>query len=1096
MKKMLCDIRFSNAGASRMNPKRTLRFTSLSLLLCTFSLLSQTKVDKLARALDSLSLNSYDNWKVSPDLRSYAPAGDPTKTGFDDSQWNTLTLDQSIYLDSCWIRKEIVLPEKILGQTVSGPLRLIVAVDDYGYMWINGVSKGYFPWDGDFALTENAKPGEKFDIAIRAINTGGPLRLITARIESGAGKELRGLVDNLSLSFRVGQKLLGFDTYQTSSNQRVDPKVDKSTMDRAEKERLNDLLQSLATKVDLDALSEGPLEKFQKSVADVSKELKPVADYAKRFTLYFDANAHIDAAWLWRDLETIEVCRNTFNSVFNMMNARPDFTYTQSAAAYYDWMERYYPDTFKKIQQMVKEGRWEITGGMWVEPDCNLPNGVSWARHLLYAKKYFKDKFGVDVKIGWNPDSFGYNGNMPMLYQQAGIDAFITQKIGWNATNVFPYRLFWWESDDGSRILSYFPFDYVNEIKHPFELVDWMRQFEANTGMTKMMVLFGVGDHGGGPSIEMMQRIDQLRNVDVYPNIEYGNTANYLSWIRQHDLSTVPVWKDELYLEYHQGTYTTQASTKAENGKCETLLRDTEIYSSLAAFQGRPYNSDALESAWRLTLFNQFHDILPGSGIRENYIDAEEKYKQVKEIGNYEMKNSLESLANDVSTSKLRKGTPIVVFNPLSWNRTDIVRYDLAEGDNADYAVFDARGKETTSQTVQVDRLHRQLLFIAESVPSVGYKTYVLRRQKAAVTEGGLSITSSGLENENFRIKIDLSTGWVTSILDKRTNRELLTGNGNKLQLLEDKPARWDAWNIGLTGVEYPSKFVKAEIVEQGPLRVVLRLHRTYLKPGVKKDFPTEDFPSSFFTQDIVLYKNVDEIGVKIDADWWEEHTMVKIAFPLAIQDTVATYEIPFGSIERSTQMRDSWEKAKDEVPALRWVDLSQDDYGVSLVNNSKYGYDIKGSLMRMSLLRSPKWPDPTADMGKHSTEYALYPHQGRWHNASTVQRAYEFNNRLVAVTTGIHKGKLADPYSFVQIGPSNLILRTLKKCESENAWMFQWYNVSGKETEATLTLPQKVRKAVISNFLEADGMPTVVQGNEVHVKTKGNSVVSLKVYF
>ncbi len=1079
-----------------MKQARSICYIALSFFLLPLSLFSQSNVDKLLRALDSLTLASYNDWKVSPDLGKFVPLGDPAQPGFDDSKWETLRLNKSIYPDSCWIRRDIVIPEKILGKPVHGPLRLVVAVDDYGYMWINGVSKGYFPWDGDFLLTDDAKPGEKFTIAIRAINTGGPLRLITAKVESEEAKALRTVIDNLSLSFRVGQKLLSFDTYQTSSNQRVDPGTDRSSIDGAEKQRLNDLLQSIAAKVDLHALSNGPMAEFQSSVAETRKELKPISEYAKRFTLYFDANAHIDAAWLWRDLETIEVCKNTFNSVFNMMKARPDFTYTQTAAAYYDWMERYYPDTFKKIQEMVKDGRWEITGGMWIEPDCNLPNGISWSRHLLYAKRYFKEKFGVDVKIGWNPDSFGYNGNMPLMYQEAGIDAFITQKIGWNDTNVFPYRLFWWESDDGSKILSYFPFDYVNEIKNPYQLVDWMRQFEANTGMTKMMILFGVGDHGGGPSIEMMIRIDQLRNVDVYPTIEYGNTTNYLSWIRQHDLSKLPVWKDELYLEYHQGTYTTQANTKAENRKCETLLRDTELFSSLAALQGRPYNSEGLESAWRLVLFNQFHDILPGSGIRENYIDSEEKYMQAKKIGNFELNKSIEVLANEVNTSKFKKGTPIVVFNPLSWVRADLVQYSLPEGDYSDYAVFDSQGKEVTSQIIPVDPLNRQVLFTAENVPSVGYKTYELRKQKAASVQSNLSITSSTLANEDFVVKINPTTGWVSSIVDKRTNRELLTGEGNRLQLLEDKPREYDAWNIGLTGVEYPSKFVKAEIVEQGPLRVVLRLYRTYLKPGVKKDFPTEDFPSSFFTQDIILYKNSDKIDFKTDVDWWESHTMLKVAFPLAVQDTIATYEIPFGTIERSTQMRNSWEKAKVEVPALRWVDLSQSDYGVSLVNNSKYGFDIKGSLIRMSLLRSPKSPDPTADMGKHSTEYALYPHQGRWQTAQTVHRGYEFNNQLIAVATGVHKGKLGETHSFVQLEPANLILRTVKKCEGENAWMFQWYDVDGKQTEATLTLPQNPKKTVTSNIMEEDGTAVESAGNQVHLRTKPHSVVNVKVVF
>jgi alpha-mannosidase len=349
-----------------------------------------------------------------------------------------------------------------------------------------------------------------------------------------------------------------------------------------------------------------------------------VADFAKTFTLYFDANAHIDAAWLWRKAETKEVVKNTFASVLNMMRARPDFTYTQSAAAYYQWVATSYPDLFQGIKERVADGRWEVTGGMWIEPDCNLPSGESWMRQILYAKRFFRKELGVDVSIGWNPDSFGYNDNMPMFYANAGITAFITQKIGWNEKNVFPYRLFWWESPDGSRVLSYFPFDYVNTIDDPFRLVDWSRQFEANTGMTKMMILFGVGDHGGGPSLDMIDRIERLKTLDVYPAIEYGTTATYLSWIKAQDLSRVPTWKDELYLEYHQGTYTTQAAMKQRNRQSEVLLTNAEKFSSIASLYGRPYDSDALAHAWQGVLFNQFHDLLPGSGIREIYLDAAE----------------------------------------------------------------------------------------------------------------------------------------------------------------------------------------------------------------------------------------------------------------------------------------------------------------------------------------------------------------------------------------------------------------------------------------------------------------------------------------
>ncbi len=354
----------------------------------------------------------------------------------------------------------------------------------------------------------------------------------------------------------------------------------------------------------------------------------------------------------------------------------------------------------------------------------------------------FRQKLGVDVKIGWNPDSFGYNWNMPQFYQNAGIDAFITQKIGWNDTDVFPYRLFWWEGPDGSRVLSYFPFDYVNEVKNGYQLVDWLRQFEANTGMTKMMILFGVGDHGGGPSMDMFERIDDFKKLDIFPAIEFGNSATYLQWIKEHDLSKIPVWKDELYLEYHQGTYTTQANMKKYNRGNEVLLTNAEKFSAFASLSGRPYNSGALEEAWKKVMFNQFHDILPGSGIREVYIDATETHKEAQEIGTFELMGSLQQLAQHVNTTRLRAGIPVVVFNPLSWDRTDIVRVALPKGDDADYAVIDNGGKELTSQTVRTGRYQRDLMFIAEGVPSLGYK--IVSAQEAEANRRGHSDCDEG----------------------------------------------------------------------------------------------------------------------------------------------------------------------------------------------------------------------------------------------------------------------------------------------------------------------------------------------------------------
>ncbi|MCL5027832.1 MAG: hypothetical protein M1480_02300 [Bacteroidetes bacterium] len=1077
----------------------------LFALFFTASVLAQTEVDKLVQQLESLSSYSFDNWKISQNLseKNVVFKGNPYDINFDDSAWGTLKIGENNYDDSCWLRKEIILPDKILGEPVQGKIMLLLSVDDYGYLWINGESKGYFPWDGDFVLTENAKPGEKFMIAIKAINTGGPLRLLRAEIQSDNAKPFQLKIKDFALSMRVGQKLLSFDTYQTNSHVKYDPHIDKSTLDKNEKIKLNALLQKLAGEVDIDALKTGDLSKFNQSLEAVRSQLTPIKEFAKKFTLYFDSNAHIDAAWLWRSIETELVCRNTFASVLHIMNERPAFTYTQSAAQYFQWMQDLYPDVFQGIKDRVKDGRWEVVGGMWIEPDCNLPDGVSWDRQLLYAKNYFQKNLGVNVTLGWNPDSFGYNWNMPMFYKNAGIDAFITQKLGWNDTNVFPYRVFWWESPDGSKILSYFPFDYVNTITQSYELVDWLRQFEANTGFRNFMILFGVGDHGGGPTIGMIDRIEHLKTLDIYPNIQYGTAGKYIDWLKSQDLSKLPVWKDELYLEYHRGTYTTHSQIKKYNRLSENLLTETEKFSSLSTLFGNKYDASDINDAWKYTMFNQFHDILPGSGIREIYIDAMEKYKKVQEIGNFVLNGALGDINKDINTSKIKGGEPLTVYNSLAWDRTDVVKFYLPQGDKNEYEILDASGKEIPSQMVKKNRFTNEIIFVAENVPSIGYKTYILKKGKSSNKDSNLKTNVVEIQNQFFDVKIDTSTGWVSGILDKRNNKEVLTGEGNKLQLLQDEPKQWDAWNLGLTGVEYPSQFRKAEVVETGPVRSVIRLYRDYLKPGVRKDYPTENFPNSFFTQDVILYNGIDRIDFKTDVDWWESHTMLKVTFPVAVQDTDATYEIPYGTIQRSTQRITSWQKARYEVPAEKWADLSNNGYGVSLINNSKYGYDIKDNVMRLSLLRSPKWPDPTADMGKHSIEYSLYPHAGDWKEANTIRRGYEFNQPLIAKLNSImpagqasHKGKLPEEKSFIKLEGDDVVLTSVKQALDSNSWVIQWYESKGKNTEATLTLPAVPKKVLESNFMEIDGKPVKFEGNIVKVPTKKFSVMTIKIYY
>ncbi len=1072
----------------------------LFLLLFTSILSAQTNVDKLTQQLDLLSDVSFDNWKYSTSF-SLKPE-EISKLNFDDSQWQTATLNQRFTLDSCWFRKEIEIPQTIAGVAVKGKFKFINSVDDYSYIWINGEYKGKFGWDAEVILTDDAKPGDKYSVLIKAINTGGPLRLLRAKIDFAEELPHQRLIKNLSLSFRVGQKLLSFDTYQSNERVKVDPGTDLSKMKESEKEKLGKLLQELALKINIDALKNGDTSKFISSVNQVKKELKPVSEFAKKFTLQFVANAHIDAAWLWRKKETEEVTKRTFSAVMNMFKARPDFTYTQSQAALYEWMKDDYPDLFDQMKSYSDKGRWEISGGMWVEPDCNLPSGDSWARQLLYGQKFFKKYLGKQARIGWNPDSFGYNWNLPQFMMKGGLDAFITQKIGWNDTNVFPHRLFWWQSPDGSKILTYFPFSYVNEINNPFGLVDWLRQYEANTGLTKLLVLFGVGDHGGGPSLEMMARIDQLRDLFIYPKIEFNTAQNYIDWVRTQDISRLPTWNDELYLEYHRGTATTQSNTKKWNRISESLLTNAEKFNSISSFYNEKNYADKIKDAWKTVLFNQFHDILPGSSIREVYIDSEKDYHEAFDLAKFALDNSITNIASKINTAEINDGKPIIVFNPLSWQRTDIAKVELPNGDDDNYSIFNVNGNEIPSQIQRKDRLKREIIFVADGIPSIGYKTFILKKSDAAFSfrqsdlyppqaESELSI-----DNEYFKVAIDTKTGLVKSIFNKNLQKELIDGYGNKLQLLEDLPSAWDAWNIGLTGKEFPSTLRKVEVVERGPVRSIIRVTRDYLKPGVVKSFPTEDFPNTFFTQDIILYNGIDRIDFKTDVEWWEDKTMLKVAFAFNVSDTIATYEIPFGTIKRSTTLKAQWDKGKWEVNAQKWADLSNNDFGISLLNNSKYGYDTRNNVMRLSLLRSPKWPDPTADRGDHSFEYSIYPHKGRVESSNTVYKGYEFNYPLITSISDLHNGSLSFENSFLQITPQNVILTSIKHAdENEKALILTMYESKGIDSKVEINLPFIPSKIVETNFLEEDAKNIRLNGSKLLFDIKGKETKLIKLF-
>jgi alpha-mannosidase len=809
------------------------------------------------------------------------------------------------------------------------------------------------------------------------------------------------------------------------------------------------------------------------------KELNEFSKEIKKDTLHLIGQSHIDLAWKWRWQETIDVCRRTYQSALNFFDEEPDYKYIQSSAQAFLWMEESFPELFKALQEKVKEGRFFLTGGMWVEPDLNIPNGESLVRQFLYGKRYFREKFGVDCVVGYTPDTFGYAWMLPQILTKAGFKYFVTTKIRWNDTTEFPYHLFWWHSPDGSKILTSFPLrlNVGLDLKgNADDLVEYKKQ-----NLTDVPLLYGIGDHGGGPTRQHFAKIKKMQNLAAYPTAYHNDLRSYMERV-ERKYTDLPDWKDELYLEYHRGTITTQGLIKKRNRLSEIWLEEAE---KLAVFSGMDYPQADLEEAWKKALFNQFHDILPGSSIPEVYIDANEFYDRVEETTQKIINAGINTISTKIKTTG--EGLPVVVFNPLSWNRTDLVDLRIPE-DMTIGEIVDSKNKECVFQ--QNDD---QVLFIAADVPQSGYKTFWLRQGKPGVKTNSLMVTETTLENQYFRIEINPGNGNIRSMYDKLNRREVFARGeeGNALQFFEDKPIRYGAWNIGYTGKEWQAEKVeKVEIRESGQVRAILRYTRV--------------FRNSRFIQDYIVYRDIPRLDVHTHADWHEHHILLKAAFPVAVQADEATYEIAYGTIQRTTHPKTEAEKAKWEVSAHKFVDLSEPGYGVSLLNDCKYGHDIVGNMMRITLLRSPLTPDPLerpkgymnpyADMGEHEFVYSLYPHSGDYKQAFSYRRAYELNYPLIVKLAEQHKGKLAAECSFIKLEPANLVLSAVKKAEDSNTKIIRLYEIHGQPAEAKLTFAQPVKSAWETNLMEERKGQLPIFENTITFSVKPFEIFTLEV--
>lgn len=993
----------------------------------------------------------------------------------DDSAWDVIRVGKKWETSAVWLRTTFEVPAARNGYSLHG-VRLELETSVYTHwqtgdmpvyrtVFVNGMQRAAGYEFEPVVLSDAAEPGQRFIIAVKAQTSAGKLILGDARIRITGVR---------------GRPNAQVHLEELTSAELLNRSATPSNAERTQ------TLEAACNSVNWNALGGNDQDAFDRSLAEARAKLEPLRSWLKSYQVVAAGNSHIDMAWLWPWTETVEVVRNTFSSALSLMQEFPEFKFSHSSVATYFWMEDKYPEMFEAIRKRAREGRWEFVGGMWVEPDLNMPDGESLMRQLLVGKRYMKEKFGADVRIGWNPDSFGYNWQLPQIYKKSGIDYFVTQKMAWNDTTKHPHKLFWWESPDGSRVLTCFPHDYVNSMD-PVRIARDQADYTKQTGLPRLLHLYGVGDHGGGPTRHMLEMARKWQSSEtLFPTVKMGTAQDFFDAITPLlPSASIPVWKSELYFQYHRGVLTTQAATKKNNRSSEIGMLNAEKLSTLAWLGGKEYPRAEFETAWRKLLFNQFHDILPGSGIDVVYRDASRDHAEIRRFANDVQRTALASLALGMNTQGA--GVPVVVFNPLSWPRNGVVEVDVPlVGGTVE--VTDPSQKPVQAQVTENRDGRRgiRVRFIAENVPSFGAAVFHVRTvAKAAPRPSALMAKEGQLENEFVRVTVDMKTGCVTSLIDKRSKYEAIAPGacGNLLQAFRDKPRDWDAWNIDADFEKERWDIRDAEevkLVETGPLRAVIRVRKK--------------FRASSFVQDITVTAGIPRVDVAMTADWHEEHTLLKVAFPVAAESETATFEIPYGTIKRPTTRRTPEEQAQFEVPALRWADLSDAKSGLSLLNDSKYGYDAKDNVLRLTLLRSPKWPDPQADRGAHEFTYSLYPHVGGWLEAQTVRRGYELNYPLLAMATDAHSGTRGRTYSFVRIAQDNVVLTALKKAEDSEDVILRFYEFAGKKGDVRIELADPVTEAWETNLQEKPERQLAVQGPVVMVPTGPYEIKTIKL--
>ena len=959
-----------------------------------------------------------------------------------------------------WFRSRVTIPQDFAGKSVW--LRIHTQIEEWDdgknpqfLVFINGqVVQGADMNHREVLLSRQAQGGQTLDVDIQAY-TG------TLHREFAFLADLYVLDEEINhLYYDLLVPLQAFPRMEEDSKLRLDIRT-----------VLNDTINLLDLRQPYSREFYASLRRAQ---AHITRELYEKMGGWDQVVATCIGHTHIDVAWWWTVAQTREKVVRSFATVLKLMEEYPNYKFMSSQPVLYYFLKQRYPELYEKIKQRVAEGRWETEGGMWLEADCNLTSGESLVRQFLYGKRFFREEFGQDSKILWLPDVFGYSGALPQIMKKSGVDYFMTTKLAWNQINRIPNDTFLWRGIDGSEVLTHLIttlgvgqnpkesfFTTYNGMLHPDAIMGGWERYQNKEINNDILISYGYGDGGGGPTRQMLETSQRMeQGIRGIPRVRQETARTYFDQLnrRVKDNRRLETWEGEFYFEYHRGTYTSMARNKRGNRKSELAMMDLETLGVLSG----DYPAQADTRLWRdVILLNQFHDILPGSSIAEVYDVTKQEYAALEQEVSGLILARLEALAG--------AGDGVTVFNTLGFARSDVVRL----GQLSAQALEDGAGRRYPVQQTAAGAVA-----YLENLPAKGYVT--LRRAEGQAPSPFLRRDDFHLETPYYSVTLD-SKGRFASLLDKEHDRELMKPGtlGNLLRVYEDKPIYYDNWDIDryYTEKHYDVEDLHALAwTEDGPVQTTLEL--------------CYGFCGCTLRQRIHFYANTRRIDFETVVDWKLHQHLLKAEFPLDIHTDEATFDVQFGNVTRKVHANTSWDKARFESCGQKWMDYSEGHYGVSLLNDCKYGHSVLEGVVALTLIKSGVEPNPNADVETHRFTYALYPHGETWKQAGTVQESYKLNQPAYVLPAGT-PGKT---YSYAAVDKSNVILETVKQAEDGQGTILRLYECENARTKFTLTVPPTTTQACITNLLEEPQQPLTITNGQIPCTIHPYEILTIRI--